>query len=363
MPIQKTAHKISIVPTWSFRDDQGRTLDPQLFILLRHIEVDKKLTHAAAKTGISYRHAWNQLNKWADFFGTPLVELEKGRGARLTQLGDKLLWAEKRVVARLEPQLDNITSELNIELSRLLEGSRPSLRLHASHGYAVELLPDFAEGFELDLQYRHGHEALASLAREQCDIAGFHLPVATISSEMRAQAEKQLRPRAHRIIRFITRQQGLMVQHGNPLNIEGLADLSRQEIRFINREPGSGTRQLLEELLRREPIESYEWLDGSSIEYTHSAVAAHIAAGMADAGFGVQAAASQFGLDFVPLAREQYLLACHQRTLELPPVKALLARLRSDEFRSAVNALAGYDAKDSGEILLPEEVLTGEVRS
>ncbi|MBR9885433.1 MAG: LysR family transcriptional regulator, partial [Oceanospirillales bacterium] len=144
MPI----HKISIVPTWSFRDDQGRTLDPQLFILLRRIEQDKKLTRAAARTGISYRHAWNQLNKWAEFFGTPLVELEKGRGARLTPLGDKLLWAEKRVIARLEPQLDNITSELNIELSRLLEGSRPGLRLHASHGYAVELLPRFIQGFE-----------------------------------------------------------------------------------------------------------------------------------------------------------------------------------------------------------------------
>ncbi|WP_432696005.1 substrate-binding domain-containing protein [Marinobacterium sp. YM272] len=360
MPISKTAHKIDIVPTWSFRDDQGRTLDPQLFILLRHIEKDKKLTSAAAKAGISYRHAWNQLNKWADFFGTPLVELEKGRGARLTPLGDKLLWAEKRVIARLEPQLDNITSELNLELSRLLEGSRPSLRLHASHGYAVELLPRFAQGFELDLQYRHGQEALASLAREQCDMAGFHLPVEMIDSEMRLQAQKLLKPRAHRIIRFITRQQGLMVQPGNPLGITSITDLARDDIRFINREPGSGTRQLLEALLRRASIEVNEWLDSSGVEYTHSAIAAHVAAGMADTGFGVQAAASQFGLDFIPLAQEQYLLACHQRTLSMPSVQALLDNLKSEAFAAEVDKLPGYKAQDSGEICMPDEILSGE---
>ena len=161
MPI----HKISIVPTWSFRDQNGRELDPQLFTLLRQIEAQGKLTAAAKTAGISYRHAWNQLNKWADFFGSPLVELEKGRGAKLTPLGDKLLWAEKRVIARLEPQLDNITSELNIDLSRLLSGVRPSLRMHASHGYAVELLPQHVQDFELDLQYKNARDALASRSK------------------------------------------------------------------------------------------------------------------------------------------------------------------------------------------------------
>lgn len=360
MPIKNSAHKISIVPTWSFRDDQGRTLDPQLFVLLRHIEQDRKLTHAAAKAGLSYRHAWNQLNKWADFFGTPLVELERGRGARLTALGDKLLWAEKRVIARLEPQLDNITSELNIELSRLLEGSRPSLRLHASHGYAVELLPGFTEGFELDLQYKQGQEALAAMTRDQCDIAGFHLPVTAISDEMRGWIDKLLKPRAHRIIRFITRQQGLMIKPGNPLAIQGLEDLTRKDVRFINREKDSGTRKLLEELMRRAGIDVDTYLDplnNSGIEFTHSAVAAHIAAGMADTGFGVQAAASQFGLDFIPLARERYLLACHQRTLELPAVQRFLEAVRGDAFREAVDALPGYDAGASGEQITLDELL------
>lgn len=185
-PAQNPAHKISIVPTWSFRDEQGRELDPQLFSLLRHIDTEGKLTSAARATGISYRHAWNRLNRWAQFFGTPLVELQKGRGAQLTPLGAKLLWAEKRVIARLEPQLDNITSELNLELSRLFAGSRPRLRLHASHGYAVELLPRFATEFELDLQYQKMGDTLSLLARGQCDLAGFHLPAEALNRSMLA---------------------------------------------------------------------------------------------------------------------------------------------------------------------------------
>ncbi|WP_221795255.1 substrate-binding domain-containing protein [Oceanobacter mangrovi] len=358
MPIQK----ISIVPTWSFRDDQGRTLDPQLFGLLKCIEDDGKLTAAAAKVGISYRHAWNQLNKWSDFFGSDLVTLEKGRGARLTHLGEKLLWAEKRVIARLEPQLDNITSELNIELSRLLAGVRPGLRLHASHGYAVELLPRFTEEFELDLQYKPGQEALAAMAREQCDLAGFHLPVSVISDEMMGWIDKLLKPRAHRIICFITRQQGLMVRPGNPLNIRGLDDLYRPDVRFINRDKESGTRKLLEELLQRSGKRIEDCNDTPNAEFTHSAVAAHIASGMADVGFGVQAAASQFGLDFIPQAEERYLLACHQRTLETPVMQTLLTTLKSDDFRSAVDDLPGYSAEHSGELISLQELLAGAGR-
>ncbi|WP_027855052.1 substrate-binding domain-containing protein [Marinobacterium litorale] len=355
MPI----HKISIVPTWSFRDQNGRELDPQLFMLLRQIEAQGKLTAAAKTAGISYRHAWNQLNKWADFFGSPLVELEKGRGAKLTPLGDKLLWAEKRVIARLEPQLDNITSELNIDLSRLLSGVRPSLRMHASHGYAVELLPQHVQDFELDLQYKNARDALASLTREQCDLAGFHLPLGQIGRQMSETHFRFLKPRAHRIIRFITRQQGLMVAPGNPLGVSNLHDLFGRGVRFINREPNSGTRLLLDALLAQEGLENSEQLEGGGTEFTHSAVAAHVASAMADAGFGVQAAASQFGLAFIPLAREHYLFVCHHRTLEQPACRNLIDLLSSNTFREAVHKLPGYDAEACGSVITVEELMDG----
>ncbi len=347
MPIRK----IQIVPTWSFRDDQGNRLDAKLFDLLRHIERQHRLTAAARDSGLSYRHAWNLLNKWADFFGVPLVKLQKGRGAKLTALGEKLLWAEKRVVARLEPQLDNLTSELNIELRRIIEGERPRLSVHASHGYAVELLPKFADGFELDLQYRSEYEALEALGSERCDIAGFHVPVDQLDTGVVGLMDTYLNPHTHRVISFITRQLGIMVAAGNPASVKRLEDIAQRELRFINREKGSGTRKLLDLLLKNESVDTDRIIGYQDEEFTHSAVAAYVAAGMADVGFGVEAAARQFGLGFIPVTRERYLFICHRRTLEREACIRLLQQMRSEAFHQAVADLPGYSATKCGQVV------------
>ena len=133
---------------------EGDALNPQLFTLLNRIKETGKLTKAAALANISYRHGWNLLDQAHQFFGSPVVHLEKGRGATLSPLGEKLLWAEQRVAARLTPQMENLASELNIEIHKEIADLSPILRLHASHGYAVALLPDYALGFQLDLQYK-----------------------------------------------------------------------------------------------------------------------------------------------------------------------------------------------------------------
>ena len=312
--------RIQVVPSWSFRDSGGNQLNPQLFSLLGAIHETGKLTAATSKIGISYRHGWNLLNTWAAFFGLPLVDMQKGKGATLSALGEKLLWAEQRVLARLEPQLDSLASELNLEIHRALEGVSPLLRLHASYGYAVALLPDFAGEIQLDLQYRSAEEALASLNRGVCDVAGFHVPVTGreggMSDALSETYSRHLKPRVHKIVKFITRQQGLMIKPGNPKQITGLQDLLRKDVKFINRQKDSGTRALLDELLRREGINSKKISGFADEEFTHSAVAAFVAAGMADVGIGVKAAARQFGLDFIPLSSEHYLLVCHNKTLK-----------------------------------------------
>ncbi len=348
--------KVQVVPTWSFRDESGNQLDPQLFKLLRALESHRKLTAAAREADISYRHGWNLLNKWAAFFGTPLVELQKGKGAWLTPLGEKLLWAEKRVIARLEPQLDNLASELNMEISRTLEGVRPQLRLHASHGYAVALLPRFADQLELDLQYVSAEDALAALNRGSCDVAGFHVPMEMISDKLAQTYSNYLKPRGHKIIRFISRRQGLIVKPENPLNIDSVVDLASHEVRFINRQKDSGTRALLDELLVRQGI-SAAAIDGYlSEEFTHSAVAAYVASGMADVGFGVEAAAEQFGLGFVPVTTEYYLMVCHQRALEQEATQRLIQLIRGDAFQQAVAELPGYRPDHCGEVISVEEM-------
>ncbi|SDL60403.1 ModE molybdate transport repressor domain-containing protein [Modicisalibacter muralis] len=348
--------KIRIIPEWSFTDEAGKRLDPQLFGLLQAIHQSGKLTVAAKGCGISYRHAWNLLNKWTDFFGLALVEMQRGRGARLSPLGEKLLWAEQRVIARLGPQLESLGSELNLEIQQLLEGVKPVLRLHASHGYAVALLPKFATDLQLDLQYCSPREALAALNRGACDLAGFHLPTSATSGPLIQAHRRLLKPRSHRVIRFITRCQGLMVKPDNPKRIKGLPDLLQADVRFINRQKDSGTRALLDGLLREAGL-SMRGIRGYELEeYTHSAVAAYIAAGMADVGFGVEAAARQFGLGFIPLASEHYLMVCHGKSLSDPKFQRLFELIESEAFKTAVAELPGYSPDRCGEVCDVDEL-------
>ncbi|RTE64706.1 MolR family transcriptional regulator [Amphritea opalescens] len=355
--------RIQVVPSWSFRDSGGNQLNPQLFSLLGAIHETGKLTEATKKIGISYRHGWNLLNTWAAFFGLPLVDMQKGKGATLSALGEKLLWAEQRVLARLEPQLDSLASELNLEIHRALEGVNPLLRLHASYGYAVALLPDFSSDIQLDLQYKSAEDTLASLNRGVCDVAGFHVPAngraGGMSDVLYETYSRHLKPRVHKIVKFITRQQGLMVKPGNPEQIAGLKDLVRNDVKFINRQKDSGTRALLDELLIREGVNSKRINGFADEEFTHSAVAAFVGAGMADVGMGVKAAASQFGLDFIPLSSEYYLFVCHHKTLKQEAMQRLLASIRSESFQAAVQQLPGYSPDDCGEIVSIDSVFTG----
>ena len=233
---------------------------------------------------------------------------------------------------------------------------KPVLRMHASHGYAVAELSKHVEQFQLDLQYMSAEEALASFSRGQCDIAGFHLPTEYLSEPLYQNYRRYLKPRAHKLIRFITRQQGLMVRPENPAQIEALEDLAGDNVRFINRQKDSGTRALLDELLRRYRLNSND-IDGfTTEEFTHSAVAAHVAAGMADVGFGVQAAAAQFGLKFIPLAQEQYWLVCRNDAVMQEALQRFLRLIRSEQFHQAVANLAGYSEQGCGQLVDLEAV-------
>src|SRR5690606_33036740 len=158
-----------------------------------------------------------------------------------------------------------------------------------------------------------------------------------------------LRPEQQRVITFVVRTQGLMLAPGNPHGIAGLADLARSGLRFVNREPGSGTRLLLEDLLRRDGLDSAAINGFHNEEVTHAAVAAYVASGIADVGYGVEAAARQFGLDFIPMAREHYCLLCREDSLELPAMTALLRVLQNPDFQARIGQLPGYALSRPGE--------------
>ena len=350
--------QIEIRPSWVFTDQSGRTVDHQLFALLDAINETGKLTQAARRVGLSYRHAWNSLGKWTEFFGSALVVMQKGKGARLSALGEKLLWAQARARARLSPQLENLASELNLEIERSLAPPHPTLRLHASHGYAVAELPELIRTdarIGLDLQYLPATEALASLSRGACDLAGFHVPEGEPGRRALELYRQWFDLRQHRLVYLVRRQQGLFVKPGNPANILALRDLERPGVRFINRQRGSGTRLLLDTLLEEAGVDAGRIEGYASQEFTHAAVAAYVASGMADVGMGVEPPAREFKLDFIPLAAERYFLIGREQSLALPALQVLLDLLHGSRFAERVMRLPGYSSDRAGEIsTIPE---------
>jgi len=351
--------KVEIRPDWVLRQPSGQAISlPALLGLLEAVRSTGSISQAATARGISYRHAWGLLREFNEQFGAELVHKSRGQGTVLSPLADKLIWADKRISARLTPMLDSLASELQQELASLLDERPPALRLTASHGFAVAALVNLLEKKEVlvDLQYRSSTEAVAALARGECDLAGFHLPVGEFERAAAAKYLPWLDPSRHMLIHLAFRTQGIFVAKGNPKNIHSLADLAQPEVRFVNRQRGSGTRLLLELLLDGQGVapESIQGFD--SAEFTHAAVAAYVASGMADASFGVETAARRFDLDFVPVIRERYFLACAREAPAAPLVAAALAVMEGDDFKRTLAALPGYDGALSGQPLALESL-------
>ena len=339
--------------------ESGDHFEPQLFRLLRAIHDTGKLTRAVEVVGLSYRHGWDLLAKWNTIFGSELVAMQRGRGARLTALGEKLLWAEQRTEASLFPQLENIASDLNIAIRNARNRNTTVIRIDASHCYAVEKLPELMRQHgraEIDLKYVGSVEALAALSRSACDLAGFHVALGELGPMLWEQYAKWVKPRQQRIIRMVTRTQGLIVAKGNPRKIMSLRDLVRKSVKFVNRQQGSGTRVLFDGLLHNMAIDPSRIQGYDSGEFTHAAVAAFVASGMADVGLGIERAAQQFKLDFCPIVKERYMLIGSIETLSQPSVVELIALLKGTEFARMIKPMAGYAPDDPGEVVRPDKV-------
>jgi len=148
-----------------------------------------------------------------------------------------------------------------------------------------------------------------------------------------------------------------MVAAGNTFGIKSLRDLVDKDVRLINRQPYSGTRELLEELLSQEGISSSSIQSFDQHEYTHTAVAAQVATGMADVGFGMEAAAARFDLDFIPITEDAYLWAIKIESENDPEVLSFIEMLKSEGFQEEVNALPGYQCDDAGVKVSLDELL------
>jgi putative molybdopterin biosynthesis protein len=140
----------------------------------------------------------------------------------------------------------------------------------------------------------------------------------------------------------------LIVAQGNPLGIASLDDLPR--VRYVNRQRGAGTRILLDYELEQRGISADQVSGYDHEEYTHLAVAAAVASGIADCGLGVRNAALAMNLDFVPVTWERYDLVIPQAHLEDPKVRAFMEVLTSDSFKAALGQQAGYDISETGKV-------------
>jgi len=337
---------------------QRKTLDKAL-ILLSEVEVSGNLRAASARLGISYRHAWNLLSELDTLLGGSTVEMTRGRGSSLTELGHKLVWAHRQVEARLGPLLDSMASEIEAELHAVVPHGKGALRLFASHGFAVDALRKrlISKNGELEINYRGSLDAVDALNRGTCDIAGFHIPQGSLTSAILARYAKLFKP-SFRLICLATRGQGIMVAKGNPVQIWNIADFGKPGVRLVNRQENSGTRMLLELLLEQAGIDKRDIQGFESVEFTHAAVAAYIASHKADVGIGVEAAARLFSLDFVPLLTERYFLMFDQRLLQDNRFPLILETMESSEFKAEVSLLPGYAPSLALELLTPDEAFT-----
>lgn len=308
---------------WLAGEGLSRPHGRDLLRLLGALARSSSLSDAARACGLSYRYAWGVIGEGARALGEPLVDMSRGRGARLTPLGQRLLEADQHVRQALDPVYERLHAELRGILAGALAG-RGRLRMHASHDLALsELARACAPQVELDIAIHGAEDSLAALSRGECELAGFHVADALPRAAAAAAALGQwLDPRKHQLVHFVSREQGLIVRPGT--RIRSVNDLARPGVRFADRpRQGGGNADLL--------------------------VAEEVAAGRADAGFGLRAAASRLRLDFVPLATERYFLAAARRTLRAAPAQMLLRTLRSDAFSRTVKRLPGYDPARAGE--------------
>ncbi len=230
-------------------------------------------------------------------------------------------------------------------------------RLHASHGFAVAALREQLEARQVpvELRYRNSLEAVAALAQGDCELAGFHVPLGEFQAAAAQRYLQWLKRDQHLLVHLAVRTQGLFCAPGNPKGIQGLGDLTRRGLRFVNRPEGSGTRVLTDLLLQRHGIDARAVTGYDNTELTHAGVAAYVASGMADVGLGVQTAAHRFGLHFIPLLKERYFFALPPDAMDRAELRPVLTVLRSPAFRSRVAALQGYEAANTGQVMALSE--------
>jgi putative molybdopterin biosynthesis protein len=245
---------------------------------------------------------------------------------------------------------------IGVELLRARTEIENTVVCIGSHDNALDILGNILRKrypkYSLSSAHVGSMGGLMALKKGEAHFAGTHLLDAETGEYNVPFLQRILKDKKVVLINLVYREQGLMVVKGNPMNVRDFNDLTRDDIVFINRQSGAGTRLLTDKYLKERGISTRDVKGYDREEYTHMGVASAVLTGIADVGMGILAAAKALDLDFIPVAKERYDLAVPRENLEMENVSALLQIVREDrEFRETVARLGGYDVSDMGKTM------------
>jgi len=247
-------------------------------------------------------------------------------------------------------------TEVDVELMRSRGDIENTIVCIGSHDNTLDLLANILKKryprFSLSSAHVGSMGGLMALRKGEAHLSGTHLLDEETGEYNIPFIERVLSGKKILLINLVYREQGLLVIKGNPKKIRSFEDLTRQDVVFVNRQPGSGTRLLTDKCLRELGIRPQGVRGYEREEYTHMGVASAVLTGVADTGLAILASARALGLDFIPVAKERYDLAIHHEFLETEMIQNLLKIIREDiEFREIVTGLGGYDVSDMGKVM------------
>jgi molybdate-binding protein/DNA-binding XRE family transcriptional regulator len=285
---------------------------------------------------------------------------ENGRPVRICQIGSRWVGVPVTASPYYLPEADGIisragrtNSQADLVVFAKEETAQKRLVL-AGCDPATGLLSRMVEkisGVEVVSAAASSKLALSWLKEGKVHIAGSHLEDPKTGEFNLPFIRKALPDDDFTVVTFARWEEGFVIAAANPKNVRNVEDLARKDIRFVNREPGSGSRALLDKLLRKSGVAAHKVQGYDRVAYGHLAAAYCVLSGDADVCLATRSAAKTFGLDFIPVHSERYDLVMRRRSADLPAVKAFLDVLQRATLRRKLEVLAGYDTSETGAVI------------